>query len=142
MTEAVELELRRLHDQHGGLFPEKVVDAARVDTSPLHEHFTWDDSEAAHQHRLNEARFLIREVKIVVHHEPDRVVKVRGFVSVIHEGERRYMKTERALVEHADQVLEDLRRDIEQLRRKYANLKDFNAAMRQLLEDAERGEAA
>lgn len=44
---------------HGHLLPEVVVDEARSPKSPLHSRFTWDDTEAAHQHRLWQARQLI-----------------------------------------------------------------------------------
>jgi hypothetical protein len=51
-------ELRTL--AHGGkLEPVAVVEAARDEASPLHEHFEWDDTAAAHQHRLLQARKLI-----------------------------------------------------------------------------------
>lgn len=38
--------------------------AARDTDSPLNRWFTWDDDEAAHKHRLNEARALIRSVTV------------------------------------------------------------------------------
>jgi hypothetical protein len=53
--------LRHLAEQDGGtLKPEAVVDAARDPESPLHERFTWDDTKAAQEYRLWEARRLIR----------------------------------------------------------------------------------
>ena len=58
--------LRRLADGNGGvLLPENVVEAARDEASPLHEHFQWDDGEAARQWRLEQARALIRTVRLV-----------------------------------------------------------------------------
>jgi hypothetical protein len=50
----------------GTITPEQVVEAARDPRSALHHHFTWDNDAAAHAHRLNEARALIRTVKIDV----------------------------------------------------------------------------
>jgi hypothetical protein len=46
------------------LKPEAVVQAAQNPESPLHEHFTWDNDEAAAKYRLEEARTLIREVHL------------------------------------------------------------------------------
>ncbi len=58
---AVQQELLRLAGEHGGLLkPEVVVANAAAPTSPLHGCFQWDDSEAAHQYRLWQARQLIR----------------------------------------------------------------------------------
>lgn len=47
------------------LMPSAVVKAARDPRSPLHPRFTWDDSKAAHEHRLWQARELIASVEIV-----------------------------------------------------------------------------
>lgn len=59
--------LRAIARRNGGLLlPEKVLEAAEADPdSPLRPHFTWDDTEAAHKRRLDEARTLIRSVKVV-----------------------------------------------------------------------------
>lgn len=41
-------ELKRIAKaNHGQLLPEKVVEAARPNNSPLHNRFEWDDTEAA-----------------------------------------------------------------------------------------------
>lgn len=45
-----------------------VVMAARDPKSPLHSRFTWDDSEAAHQWRLQQARQLISVCVTVSEH--------------------------------------------------------------------------
>jgi hypothetical protein len=56
--------LAELEDQNGRITPEAVVAAARDPKSPLHKHFEWDDAAAAVEHRLNQARTLIRSVKV------------------------------------------------------------------------------
>lgn len=63
----VEQELRDIHDRFGILRPSDVVEAAANAASALHEFFEWDDSLAAQQHRLRQARDLIR---IQVRFEP------------------------------------------------------------------------
>lgn len=80
----------------GRLVPEAVVEAAASPTSPLHRYFTWDDTEAAHEYRKQQARKLIRVVRVVVQEEKLRIVRpsyVRdvsrapdeaGYVSVQH----------------------------------------------------------
>ena len=60
-------ELDRLRGHNSGeLDPETVVSAARDEKSPLHSAFEWDDSNAAHAHRLQTAQLLIRSVLVVV----------------------------------------------------------------------------
>lgn len=63
----VRAELERLALEHDGkLTPDVVVAEANDPDSPLHRHFTWDDSEAAAKQRLHEARQLIRSVRVEV----------------------------------------------------------------------------
>lgn len=56
--------LRSLKDTEGVLSPMSVLRAARLEDSPLHQYFTWDDGEAAEKCRLAEAGLLIRRVRI------------------------------------------------------------------------------
>jgi hypothetical protein len=42
-----------------------LAEASKVD-NPLHELFEWDDTEAANQYRLFQARVLINEVKVII----------------------------------------------------------------------------
>jgi hypothetical protein len=81
----VALELSRIAKAHGGkLLPEDVVEAAKPKSSPLHSKFTWDDTVAAHQHRLWQARQLISVTVLTVVGK-----KTQMFVSLTkdrHEG--------------------------------------------------------
>jgi hypothetical protein len=61
-----EQALQALSDARQGLLtPDVVVEAARDPESPLHRYFTWDDAEAGSCYRLEQARTLIRSVKVV-----------------------------------------------------------------------------
>lgn len=64
-AEEIAAELLRLHAQAGVLEPTFVVEAARSEDSPLHELFEWDDGMAAEKYRLEQARHLIRSVRVV-----------------------------------------------------------------------------
>lgn len=50
----------------GTLTAENVVKDARDPKSPLHDYFDWNDTDAAHQWRLSQARELIRSVKVEI----------------------------------------------------------------------------
>lgn len=66
-ADAIQAELQRLFDANNGrLTPEQVVDAARSPASPLHARFDWSDADAAAKWRLEQARGLIRSVRLVV----------------------------------------------------------------------------
>jgi hypothetical protein len=57
----IKQELLRIADQHGGMLrAEDVVHDAERGESPLHDCFQWNNSVAAHQFRLMQARSLIR----------------------------------------------------------------------------------
>lgn len=67
MKREVEERLIELaNDNEGKLTAEMVVEEAKNKASPLHDEFTWDNLKAAHQHRLDQARQLIRAVKVKV----------------------------------------------------------------------------
>lgn len=59
-------ELNKLYVKEGSLTPDLVVREAESMMSPLHNYFEWDDEIAAHKHRLQEARQLIRSVKVTI----------------------------------------------------------------------------
>ena len=62
--------LDELSAKNGGrVTPEAVVEDAKKPTSPLHSEFTWNVKEAAHEYWIEQARRLIRSVRIVVQTE-------------------------------------------------------------------------
>lgn len=71
-------ELQRLATD-GLLTAEAVVESARATSSPLHSMFLWDDTEAAHQFRLMQARQLIVSVRII---HPQAKESIQAFVSL------------------------------------------------------------
>lgn len=82
-VQAVGEELERITAQHGHKLNAKdLVNEASVPTSPLHDAFEWDDTEAARAHREEQARKLLRSVTITIVRENKPDVVVRGFLSV------------------------------------------------------------
>jgi hypothetical protein len=63
----------------GVLSPADVIDAARNPNSAMHSQFEWDDSEAAQAYRLQQARALIRRVKVNVVRSDQEVVHIPSF---------------------------------------------------------------
>lgn len=82
-------ELANICQQHNGeLTPAAVVDNARDITSPLHDCFCWDDTEAARLHRENQARYLIRSITVkYIKPEGDTatIKECRAFISHVAE---------------------------------------------------------
>lgn len=125
--ELVKSQLLAIRAKHGTISAETVLEEASSATSPLHEHFTWDDSQAAHAHRLDQARTLIRSVRIWVNEpEPKRV---RAFVNVDagEHGPRQYLPTVEALSAGPTReiVLRKAWQEAAAFRRKYAELEEL-----------------
>lgn len=58
-------ELEDIRDSCGGVFTASdIVDRARNESSPLHAGFEWDDTAAAHEHRLEQARKINRSIQV------------------------------------------------------------------------------
>ena len=86
--EEVRKELERIYRRDGSLTASVVLKEAAKKNSPLHDHFTWDDSEAAEQWRLVQARNLIKRVKIIAPTgKPERIIHVPN---ITRKGEGEY----------------------------------------------------
>lgn len=127
-------ELHALYEEHGSLSPAVVVAWAKDHPeSALHGRFQWDDTKAAHEHRLWQARQVITEVR--VEYAPSKTHQV--YVSPIEERRDGYV----ALVD----VLSDEQRrarflaqaltDYQRLGEKYAELTEL-AGIRAAVERA------
>ncbi len=78
--EKVAGELEQLRAAKGGLLkPEDVVEFAKDPNTALHAQFEWDDTEAARQYRLVQARTVIQLIVKVVGEPP---VPMRAYVSL------------------------------------------------------------
>jgi hypothetical protein len=83
VTQEALAEIERLRRANGGsVTPPAVVEAAADEASPLHAYFTWDDSVAAVAYRLEQARSLIRRVKITYYAHETTKTRVSAYVSV------------------------------------------------------------
>lgn len=76
-------ELVRL-EKTGRLTTERVVREAADPQSKIHGYFNWDDSEAAHEYRKYQARWLMSSV-VVVYDVPDGHVETRGWFNVTEQ---------------------------------------------------------
>lgn len=96
-------ELESLKRSDGVLDPKDVVNFAKNPKTALHSKFEWDNVKAAHEHRLWQARLLIKACVTVIDHDKP---PVHAFVSL--ESDRRNGGGYRVL---ADVLSDDERRD-------------------------------
>lgn len=120
----------------GHLTPEAVVNAARNTRSPLHPHFEWDDALAAQKHRLDQARSLIRIVRI----EDEKTKETTpAYVSISDHGTS--YRTVQEVVSSADLqllVLRQAERDLHAFEKRYHMLADICETVKQARENIER----
>lgn len=129
-SEIIIQELNRIASKSGGVLkPELVVESARSPLSPLHDKFTWDDTQAAHEFRLQEARKLIR---VTVHMLPNgRGEEERVWVSLKHDQaqEGGGYRTLVSVLSDADlrkQLLQQSLKDMQYFSEKYSHLEELS----------------
>lgn len=57
-------ELEVIKEVYGQITPAFLLESAKNKNSVFHDYFEWDDSKAAHLHRLEEARYLLRHIEV------------------------------------------------------------------------------
>ena len=124
-------ELERIRTYNNGrLESEMVVDAARAPENPLHPVFEWDDEAAANKFRIEQAKYLIRSVEVVVENRPD-APPLRAFVSVVRDDDRSYTSVSHAMADAnlRQQVLLQALKELEAWRQRYAELVELANVM-------------
>ena len=135
-SEKVYTELERIRAASDGLLsPADVVRAARAKRSPLHGLFTWDDTAAAQEWRIHEARNLIR---VIVQVLPQTGEETTVYVSLSQD------RKNEGGYRHVAEVIydDDLRTDmlatamdeLRALQKKYKKLKELAAVFAALEE--------
>lgn len=125
--------LQDIYDRNGSLTPRMVVDEATSGATDageaLSRHLEWDDKEAADGFRLEQARRLIRSVRVSYREptEQEAARSVRGFVSVQTSEGRAYHPTQVVAQDPflSALMLRDAEREWKAMFRKYGDMKGF-----------------
>ena len=124
-------ELLRIRAKHNDrLTDESVLNEAKDASNPLHKWFTWDDTEAARQHRLREAQKLIQSLTITYVHGPKEPVRV---FTILEKQPRKsvnrtvYTTTAEMMQDPLtrEQLINDAIADLVRFRKKFATLIEF-----------------
>jgi hypothetical protein len=105
---------------NGELLPKDVVDAARDPAHDLHKYFEWNDARAAEQYRIDQARRIIRCIRVEESGRPPSP----AFLSVSDTGGTSYRAIEEIRSSAAMQaaVLARAEADLEAFEKRYSNL--------------------
>jgi len=108
-SDAATRELEALAAE-GRLTPRDTVERARDPKSPLHSYFTWDDAKAADERRLDQARSLIRSVRVEIEYQ-DRLYEAPKYVHDPRTADQGYIPTI-ALRDDRDTGIAAVRREL------------------------------
>lgn len=140
--EQVKAELELIRIEHGGVLQaEDVVEYAKDPETALHQEFEWDDNEAAHQFRLEQARRVIR-ISLTIVRNLDNERPVPMYVSLVSDrvktggGYRPFVDVMTDEDQRA-QLLKQALGEFNRVRRKYEHLVEL-APIFAAIEDVER----
>ncbi len=96
-NEAGRIIIELQENDSGLVTPEQIVRHACHPENPLHRLFEWDDTKAAEQFRLEQARNILRSLVYDVEIIPGKVEEIRYTVNVMQNGQNGYASIETAL---------------------------------------------
>ena len=112
-------------ERGGQLHPQDVVAGARDPKSLLHRCFEWDDRKAAEAHRMDQARALIRSIRVIDEEDDDR--SRPAFLSIRADDGIGY-RTFKDVLSSADlrqRLLQQAERDLEAWTQRYRELREI-----------------
>lgn len=127
-------ELEIIAKENGGLLrAEDVVAFAKDKTTALHSRFDWDNSEAAHKWRLEQARSFIR-ITITMLEVEGKNTSIKAFVSLKTDryqgdGGYRFMVQILSNANMREQMLQDALDELKTFQAKYSLLKELTDVM-------------
>lgn len=121
--------IKTLRNRKGLVMPNDVVEAARPSNSPLHPYFDWNDGKAAHEWRLQQARYLIRQCVEVTELIKDKPQEIHVFVSLLSErtnkGGYRFVVDVLSDKEQREEMLQMALDELTKIRNRYAELREL-----------------
>lgn len=126
-------ELRRIHDIRGELKPADVVEESKPKVALLHPCFEWNDTKAATEYRLHQARNIINIVQVTTTDAVGRKSTVPEFINVTTPTDedaraRNYQPIEVAMDDPATRrtIMEACLNRLLMVRDNYRNFMEFN----------------
>jgi hypothetical protein len=111
-------------EERGELTAERLVDVSRPEDAPLHRAFEWNDAIAAEKYRVEQARYIIRSLVVVVE-TADEARPIRAYfttevkryenINVIMQSEDKRRK-----------LLQAAKRELEAFKAKYKALTELS----------------
>lgn len=116
----------------GSITAKEVLADAEKKESPLHAYFEWDDSKAAIEYRLYQARNLLRSIEVVVTRSDGTEMQVRQYYSITEQTEEGQTQSYYMLgvvlnnAEKRAAVIADAYREVVNWQLRYEQYQEFN----------------
>lgn len=134
--------LEWLETRHNGLLSaEAVLADAKDEASPLNAAFEWDDTEAAQQYRLDQARSLMRSIKVEIRQvKTVPAVPVRAYVNVRQHEQRGYAPIATAMsdADLRQQILQRAFRELKHWHDRYKEYEELAAVFAAIEQTADK----
>lgn len=125
--------IAKIIDANGGIATTQIiVENAKDKSSPIHDHFQWDDTKAANEYRKYQARKLIQsiEVEIVKDGQSSQIVRAFHFIKKedeeeVSQGFARFEVIHKKADLYNEFVLKAYLKRIRQLNSKYKKYKEL-----------------
>lgn len=128
-VQVVGQELERIQEETGSISADLVLENAKPKDAPLHPYFEWNNTKAAEMYRLDQARYLVRNIAVQIERpESDEPLVTRAFVEI--KGEEGPYLSLSTVVQDVDlwkQLIKQARKDIEVFENKYSVLSEVVA---------------
>lgn len=124
-------EIERIENVFGSLTPENVLKASEPGDAILHSLFQWDDSVAAEQYRLQQARTILNNIEVVI--LSDGQAKHIAAYEVVNLGEGRVYKSIQNMdSKDIEYVKSQVRREIKYLKNKLSAYQEMEQTIKHL----------
>lgn len=117
----------KLEKENGTINRRLVLESAKPKDSPIHDLFEWDDTIAAENYRLTQARLLISNLNVVIEHEKAEPLEIRAYANISETKEGRFINIESAFKseESKEIVIKRALQELKAFENKYKNLELF-----------------
>jgi len=119
-------ELQRLQNIYGSITPEILVNEAKKRKSPLHNIFEWDDTKAAGNYRLQQARILLNNIQVTVITDGESKVISNYEVVSCREG---YKSIDTFTPDDIEYIKINIKRELFYLKEKLQLYKEFDKVL-------------
>jgi hypothetical protein len=129
-----EKEFKKIEKKFGKITPETVLEAARSRKALFHSLFEWEDSTAAEQYRLQQARTIINNIEITIISDGEEKAYPMFEIVPNDDGGRQYKNIESLSFNEIEYVKDQTLRTLIAAKTKLANYKTFDKVIEHIQE--------